>query len=214
MEIKIIKTTWSPTDLKHNTYVVIEGDKCIVIDAGAPLEEVRNVTDAKIEAVFITHGHFDHIQYIEEYDKLGAPIYVNEKTLDFFKNPKKNVSDIFKCYLTFDVKNTKIVKEGDIIEVLGSTVKCFETPGHSEDGMCYLFDNKELFSGDTLFSIAIGRTDLETASNNQMIESLLKLDKLNYVGLYSGHGRISSKEEQNSKTAYWINLLNEKNKEI
>lgn len=214
MEIKTIKTTWSPTDLKHNTYVVIEGDKCIIIDAGAPLEEVRKITDARIEAVFITHGHFDHVQYIEEYDNLGVPIYVNEKTLDFFANPKKNVSDIFKTNLTYSVKNTKTVKEGEIIPVLNSTMKCFETPGHSEDGMCYLLDEKQLFSGDTLFSIAIGRTDLETSSDKQMIESLLKLDKLNYEGLYSGHGRISSKEEQNTKTDYWINLLNEKNKEI
>lgn len=213
MEIKTIKTAWSPTDLKHNTYVVIEGDKCIIIDAGAPLEEVKNVTDAEIVAVFITHGHFDHVQYIEEYDKLGVPIYVNEKTLDFFSDPQKNVSDIFKSNLTFNVENTVTVKDGDIIEVLGTTMKCLETPGHSEDGMCYLFGGIELFSGDTLFSIAIGRTDLETASDKQMIDSLLKLDKLDYAGLYSGHGRISSKEEQNTKTAYWINLLNGKDKE-
>ena len=213
MEIKTIKTAWSPTDLKHNTYVAIEDDKCIVIDAGAPLEEVRNATNAEIEAVFITHGHFDHIEYIEEYDKLNVPIYVNKKTLNFFKDPKKNVSNLLNTDLTYNVKNTKIVKDGDIIEILGKTVKCIETPGHSEDGMCYLVGN-ELFSGDTLFSIAIGRTDLETADEKQMIDSLLKLDKLDYNGLYSGHGRISSKEEQDSKIDYWINLLNEKNKEI
>lgn len=213
MEIKTVKTAWSPTDLKHNTYVIEEDDKCVIIDAGAPLEEVRNVTNAEIEAVFITHGHFDHIEYIEEYDKLGVPIYVNKKTLDFFKSPKKNVSDFFKTSLTFDVKNTKIVKDGDVIPVLDTTIKCIETPGHSEDGMCYLINN-ELFSGDTLFSIAIGRTDLETASEKQMIDSLLKLDKLDYNGLYAGHGRVSSKEEQNTKTDYWINLLSGKNKEI
>lgn len=214
MEIKTIKTAWSPTDLKHNTYIVIEDDKCVVIDAGAPLEEVRNVTDAEIEAVFITHGHFDHVQYIEEYDKLNVPIYVNKKTLDFFKSPKKNVSDIFKCNLTFNVENTKIVKEGDIIPVLNSTIKCFETPGHSEDGMCYLFDQKQLFSGDTLMSIAVGRSDLETSSTKALINSLNKLDTLNYNNLYCGHGRASTKEEQNKKIDYWINLLNKKNKEM
>jgi len=213
MQIKTIKTAWSPTDLKHNTYIVEEDDKCVIIDAGAPLEEVRNVTNAKIEAVFITHGHFDHIEYIEEYDKLNIPIYINEKTLDFFKSLKKNVSDIFKRTKIFDVKNTKIVKDGDVIPVLDTIMKCIETPGHSEDGMCYLINN-ELFSGDTLFSIAIGRTDLETADEKQMIDSLIKLDKLNYNGLYSGHGRISNKEEQNTKTDYWINLLSEKDKEI
>lgn len=213
MEIKTIKTAWSPTDLKHNTYIIEEDNNCIIIDAGAPLEEVKKVTDAKILAMFITHGHFDHIQYIEQYDKLNIPIYVNEKTLDFFNDPKKNVSSLFNTNLTYNVKNVKIVKDSDIIKVLCKSVKCIETPGHSEDGMCYLIEN-ELFSGDTLFSIAIGRTDLETASEKQMIESLQKLDKLDYNGLYSGHGRISNKEEQNSKIDYWINLLSEKDKQI
>lgn len=213
MEIKTVKTAWSATDLKHNTYVIEEKGKCVIIDAGAPLEDVKNATNSEIKAVFITHGHFDHIEFIEEYAQLNVPIYINEKTINFFSNSLKNASNYFGANFIYNVKNTKIVKDGDVIKIDGITIKCIETPGHSEDGMSYLI-NDNLFSGDTLFSIAVGRTDLETADEKQMIESLLKLKSLKYNGLYPGHGRISSKEEQDSKIDYWINLLNEKNKEM
>lgn len=211
MNLKTIKTVWSEKDLKQNTYIIEEDEGCIIIDAGAPLSEVLKETDKEIVAVFITHGHFDHINYIEEYDKLNIPIYCHKLTAEFLTNSVYNASSLWDSVI-FKVNNLKFVEDGDEISVLNKTIKCFSTPGHSSDGMCYLYDNKDLFSGDTLFSIAIGRTDLETANTQEMIESLLKIDNIPYVNLYAGHGRASTKEEQSKKLNYWINLL--KGKEI
>ena len=86
MEIKTIKTDWGIGEMKQNTHVIIGDKTCVVIDAGSPLQDAKNLTPLPIEAVFITHGHFDHVEYIEEYDKLGVPIYACEEILRFFNN--------------------------------------------------------------------------------------------------------------------------------
>lgn len=211
MEIKTIKTIWSEKDLKHNTHIIETENGCVLIDAGASIESVKELCDKPIEAVFITHGHFDHIQYIEDYDELGIPIYINEKTKDFFVNPKKNVSDLFDGDVyTYDVESVKTVKNGDKVAVLGMNIKCYETPGHSEDGMCYVLNDEILFSGDTLFSIAVGRTDLYTGNVDQLIKSLTKIQRLKYSTLYAGHGRQSTKEEQSYNIPKWKKELKNK----
>ena len=92
MKIETIKTLWSENELKQNTYVVVGDSSCVVIDAGCPLAKIREITDKPIEAVFITHGHYDHIEYIEEYDKLGVPIFCCYLTENFLN---KMVTDGF-----------------------------------------------------------------------------------------------------------------------
>lgn len=207
MQIETIKTLWSENDLKQNTYVVIGESSCVVVDAGCPLAQVKEITNKPIEAVFITHGHFDHIEYIEEYDKLGVPIFCNYLTESFLDDSILNVSKLLKTPSTYEVHNLNLVKDNDEIPLWGGVVKCFHTPGHSVDGMCYLFFDKILFSGDTVFSIAVGRYDLKTSSCEQLIESLERIDKINYTMLYPGHGRYSNKEEQVKNIPHWITIL-------
>ncbi len=207
MKIETIKTLWSESDLKQNTYVVIGPNSCVIIDAGCPLSMVRDVTDKPIEAVFVTHGHFDHIEYIEEYDKLGVPIFCNYLTENFLDDDVLNVSRLLKSPMTFKVHNLSFVKDNDEIPLWNGVVKCIHTPGHSIDGMCYLFFDEVLFSGDTVFSIAVGRYDLKTSNKEQLVESLRRIDKLKYKMMYAGHGRYSDKEEQNINIPRWITEL-------
>lgn len=61
-----------------------------------------------------------------------------------------------------------------------------ETPGHSSDSVCYLYD-QILFSGDTLFHNGIGRTDFDDSNPELMIDSLKKIEELNYDILCPGH---------------------------
>lgn len=206
MQVQTIKTTWAIGQLKQNTYIVSNDEGCILIDAGCSLEEVRAVCDKPIKAVFLTHGHFDHVLKIEEYDKFGIPLYANEKTQNFFKDYNLNASFVPEC--VFSVGNIVPVKDGDEIEVLGMKIKCFETPGHSADSMCFLIKNT-LFSGDTVFSVAVGRTDLLSGNIDEQIKSLTKVKELEYETLFSGHGRASTKEEQNTNIDKWINILKE-----
>lgn len=206
MEIKTIKTSWGSGEMKQNTYVV-EGDKtCVVIDAGAQLWQVQELTDKPIEAVFITHGHFDHVDYIEEYDKLGVPIYASKHLKDVLFDEILNVSG----HKSYKVKNIVTIEDDNVIEALTGDIKCMETPGHSEDSMCYLLNNQILFSGDTVFSIAVGRTDLPTGNSKELIKSLNRILNLDYITLFTGHGRPSDKQEQNKNIPKWIDYLTKK----
>lgn len=207
MKIETIKTLWSENELKQNTYVLIGESSCVLIDAGCPLEKIREVVDKPIEAIFITHGHFDHIEYIEEYDKLGVPIFCSYLTENFLDDSVMNVSALLKTPMTFKVKNLHLIKDNDEIPLWGGVVKCIHTPGHTIDGMCYLFFDEILFSGDTLFSIAVGRYDLKTSNLEQLYESLERLKNIKFNLLFPGHGRASNYDEQKLNIENWLKRL-------
>jgi glyoxylase-like metal-dependent hydrolase (beta-lactamase superfamily II) len=95
------------------------------------------------------------------------------------------------------------VKENDIIELLGYKFKIIETPGHTLGSICYLMDDKILFSGDTLFNGSIGRTDFPNGDYNKMVKSLNKLKNLpGYIIVYPGHGEATTIEEEISYNPY------------
>ena len=210
MNIQTIKTIWAEGELKQNTHVIINDESCVVVDAGCPLDQVRAVCDKPIKAVLLTHGHFDHIQYVNEYDKLGVPIYASEHIVEMLSDTQKNVS-FWHTPTIFNIDNLQLLQDGDEIMLDGYDIRCYHTPGHSIDSMCYLVDNRYLFSGDTVFSVAVGRTDLPTGDVDTLIQSLNKVLSIEFEELYTGHGRNSKKEEQLINIPKWIERLKEMN---
>ena len=209
MNIQTIKIKWAENELSQNTHIVEFENSCVVIDAGCSVEKIKSITNKPIKAVFITHGHFDHILYIEEYDKLNIPIYVNEHILELFEDQTKNASLMFGCSKIFKVKNLNFVCDNQEIEIDNHKIKCLCTPGHSVDSMSFIIDNN-LFSGDTVFSVAVGRDDLPTSNTLELIKSLKRILNLDYNFLYTGHGRPSDKVEQKTNIPKWIDYLNKK----
>ena len=196
-------------ELGQNTHVIEFENCCVVIDTGCSVEKIKTITNKPIKAVFITHGHFDHILYIEEYDKLNIPIYANKHILELLEDPTKNASLMFGCGKTFKVNNIKFVDDNQDIEIENYIIKCLYTPGHSIDSMSFIIDNN-LFSGDTVFSVAVGRDDLPTSNAQELIKSLKRILNLDYNLLYTGHGRPSEKCEQKTNIPKWIDYLSRK----
>lgn len=211
MDIKTIKTIWAEGELKQNTHVLEFDDFIVVVDAGCSLAQVRDVSELPIRALLVTHGHYDHMQYIEEYDKLGISIYASEEIVEFLEDDEKNVSR-WHTPTKFKLDNLITLKDGDKIELDNHIINCYHTPGHTKDSMCYILDDKYLFSGDTLFSVAVGRTDLPTGDIYVMIKSLENLMNHYFELVYTGHGRNSSKEEQKINIPKWIERLKEMSK--
>ncbi len=207
MNINTIKLKWAENELSQNTHIVELENCCVVIDAGCGVETIKEITNKPIEAVFLTHGHFDHVKAIEEYSELNIPIYANEHVIELLNDSTKNVSLLFNQPKQFNIKNINFVEDGEEIEIYGHIIKCLHTPGHSIDSMCYLLDDEMLFSGDTVFSVAVGRDDLPTANTNELIKSLNRILNLYYITLFTGHGRPSDKEEQRINIPKWINNL-------
>lgn len=204
MEIKTIKTKWSDGELKQNTYIVEFEDFAIMIDAGCSLEAVTELTQKPIKAMFITHGHFDHVLHIEEFDQNGFKIYGQKDLKHVISDKDLNVSYV----KSFHIQNFQPIENDCVIDVDGVKVECYLTPGHSIDGVVYKIGDN-LFSGDTVFSIAVGRTDLAGGNPQQLIESLDKIQTIDYKVLLPGHGRTSTKNEQIENIKKWQKFLKE-----
>ena len=78
---------------------------------------------------------------------------------------------------------------GDVIDIGSHRLEVIETPGHTRGGVCYLDDvTSSLFSGDTLFSDSVGRTDFNGGSKASLINSIKYLRDTAFKDLYPGHG--------------------------
>lgn len=214
MNVNTIKIKWAENELSQNTHVVEFENSCIVIDAGCSVEKIKEITNKQIKAVFLTHGHFDHIKNIEEYDKLNIAIYAHKNILELLTDEIKNASSLFHQPCKFKIENLNFVEDNEDIKIDNHTIKCLHTSGHSIDSMCYLMDNETLFSGDTVFSVAVGRDDLPTGNTNELIKSLNRILNIDYNSLFTGHGRPSDKQEQKTNLPKWIDYLSNKSKII
>jgi len=178
-----------------NCYFVYEEgkQKALVFDPADKGDYIYNGLKDKgfsVEAILLTHGHFDHIWGLEALKELsGAKVYAWEEEREVCENASVNVSaDTGRpCAVRADF----YLKDGEEITLGGMSCRLIATPGHTKGSCCYYFeDDKILISGDTLFRESVGRTDLPTGSMGTLVrsvkEKLLPLPE--DVKVYPGHG--------------------------
>ena len=87
--------------------------------------------------------------------------------------------------------------------MLGKTaIKYISTPGHTQGSGCFIDDNC-IFTGDTLMKLSMGRTDLPTGDDDDMLKSLKRLYNLNEnYTVYPGHGDSSTLEYEKKYNPY------------
>ncbi|MGG1516718.1 MBL fold metallo-hydrolase [Paenibacillus oryzisoli] len=178
-----------------NAYLLSDPEtkKGIIIDPGMqPKSLIRKIADLDIEAILLTHAHFDHIGGVEEIRKLKkCPVYVHDLESDWLMNPKKNGSARWpELGALIECEPAEYaLDEGQTLKFLGIELKVFHTPGHSPGSVSFLWD-KHLFCGDVLFKLSVGRTDLPGGDHNTLLDSIQeKLFLLDDdVVVYPGHG--------------------------
>lgn len=174
-----------------NCYIVIDEDtrEAGIIDPGGDeikLEEIIKSLDIKPKFILLTHAHVDHVGAVEYLSKLlNIPFYMHESEVKYIENDNYVFGNIRKADGYLD-ENTELYLGNHRINVI-------HTPGHTEGGVCFLID-KNLFSGDTLFQGAIGRTDFSGGDFGKIISSIkTKLLPLgDDITVYPGHGPKSS----------------------
>lgn len=172
-----------------------EGDKkhALVFDPADNGEHLYNkLKDAgfEVSAIFLTHGHFDHILGVKKLKELsGASVYANVAEKEVLTDVNKNCTNqIGKPY---DVDADVYLKDGEEITLASITLKMIATPGHTIGSCCYYIEEMgTLVCGDTLFEQSVGRTDLPTGSESTLIRSIRgKLFVLpEETQCYPGHG--------------------------
>lgn len=183
--------------LQTNCYVVwAQGSQtCAVIDPGDEAERIIQNVEQKgltVEAVLLTHGHFDHVGGVKKLHQLtNCKVYMNIKELAL---PEQlTAGSLFY---------THTYTQGDTVTAGGVTFRVLETPGHSEGSVCLLCD-QTIFSGDTLFAGSCGRTDLPTGSWSTINRSLRQLAQLpGEYTVYPGHGPATTMNEEREYNPY------------
>ncbi|MCL2093511.1 MAG: MBL fold metallo-hydrolase [Treponema sp.] len=184
---------------------------CVVIDPGdeAPLLIKRLDELGWIPRyIFLSHGHFDHLfalpDLIEHYNKfLDTPPQVGIHRLDVqylgkdaYGAHQESVRAATGSSAYLDPL-WKPLPEADLIFEEGSQAGPFQilhVPGHTPGSVCF-YDREGglLFSGDTLFRMGRGRTDLPGGNEEQLHQSLARLLSMDKgTKVYPGHGAVTS----------------------
>ncbi|MGQ3480047.1 MBL fold metallo-hydrolase [Paenibacillus sp. TY11] len=181
--------------LQTNAYL-LQGDdpqRAVIIDPGMnPGPLLRAIEPLTIEAILLTHAHFDHIGGVEEIrNAKGCPVYLHALEQDWLTSPKLNGSLMWpEAGPPISTEPAEYdLAEGQQLNLIGHTFKVFHTPGHSPGSVSFLC-GKDLFSGDVLFRQGVGRTDLTGGRERDLYDSIQ--NKLFPLGddviVYCGHG--------------------------
>ena len=155
--------------LEENCYIVSNGQTCLVVDPGSESNKILNEIKSrglKVIGFLITHSHFDHVGALSELSREFP-----EAVVVTYKTKGEMSIGLFKF-------------------------KIIETPGHTDDSVCYYFDNNDvLFSGDFLFKGTIG--NFPENMEDEMVKSLnvFKYMSTN-VDVYPGHGEKTTVKEE------------------
>lgn len=187
-ELDIRTVTGGPLDV--NTYVVgcKAGKSCVLIDPGAEEDRVAEaVAGRRVDAVLLTHAHFDHMLHAQPWFDRGAKLYVHALDAQALRSPALNLSQVVNLSLVLPKADVEL-HDGDLVCDAGLELTVLHTPGHTPGGVCYL-SGDTLFCGDTLFYRSYGRIDLPGGDAQEMAASLARLMQLPAETVaYPGHG--------------------------
>ena len=181
-----------------NMFLAYIGNEVFVIDPSVSPEALKYELPM-ISGILITHGHYDHIKYVDEWHAKypKAPIYMHPDDDDLLKDPGANCSYMDGITKVFDFPHEK--PEGTLV-FDKVEVRVITTPGHTMGSVCYMFTEKGekyMFTGDTVFAGSVGRTDMIGGSYRTLMESVEKISRLpSDTHIYPGHGLDSTIEEE------------------
>lgn len=186
---------------QENTYVVSdETNEAVIIDCGILFTNEHNelinyITENKLKPVLLlsTHGHIDHnfgIDTIVEKYKIRPMVHHGDSSL---MNRLAEQSLAFCNYrLTNEMPSvSRYLSDSDILHFGSHEIKVIHTPGHSPGSVIFYIESEQTaFTGDTIFKMSIGRTDLEGGSYNDIVNSLRKIitELQDTTVLLPGHG--------------------------
>jgi hydroxyacylglutathione hydrolase len=169
------------------------GDRAIIVDPGdeAPrLLEAIGDEGLKLEAILLTHTHFDHVGAVAGLARAtGAPVYCPRLEVVALQDINAFVPwPGFGPFESWDPEET--VEGGETLELAGLTFDVLFTPGHSPGHVTYsVRDEDALLSGDVLFEGSVGRVDFPGGDGPTLLRSIaMLLDRFgDETTVYPGH---------------------------
>ncbi len=182
--------------LQANCYLLYDypgGTGAIVDPGGDPIPLFHHIErlDLTIVAILNTHAHFDHIaaNAIVKAQFPEAQLMLHRD--DFPLLAQGGGAGWFDLLYIPSPPADHALEDGEAVSVGGLTLRVLHTPGHTPGSLCfYIPKDGALFSGDTLFKGAVGRTDLPGGDARQLTASLRRIiaEIPAETILYPGHG--------------------------
>ena len=181
--------------LDANSYLVYddESKNGLIIDLGGDFFKIKAEAERLgviLKAVLFTHGHFDHTSGGADAKRLGVPVYVSKEDENKLSGENALAREFGFDFVPF--KADKTFSDGEVLNIGGIEVKAIKTAGHTEGSYCFIIGDK-LFTGDTLFYLSFGRSDLAGGNFQELKKSLYKLFSMEKdYEVLAGHGRKTS----------------------
>ncbi|QEK12655.1 MBL fold metallo-hydrolase [Crassaminicella thermophila] len=201
--------------LETNGYVIYDENtlEAFIIDPGDEPKTFIDYIDRnnlKPIGIILTHYHYDHIGAVLELKKkYNIPTYIHKKDAEGLKDPYKNHS-ISNFRKAISIISDRIVVDGDVIKAGEIVLEVIHTPGHTPGGICLKVKNENIiFTGDTIFNIDLGRTDLEGGNYSEMKNSIRnKISKWDDdIIIYPGHGDSASMAYVRKKNMEFLDIM-------
>jgi hydroxyacylglutathione hydrolase len=179
--------------VQENCYIVradAGSTSALIVDPGDEPERLLGAVDAlgvQIDAILLTHCHFDHIGAVAPVARVtGAPVYCPQIERPVLADVMRWVPPGFGPFESYEADHA--LAGGERLNLAGLDIEVIFTPGHSPGHLTYAIPGA-LLSGDVLFQGSVGRVDLpggDWATLERSIEGLLTAFPADTV-VYPGH---------------------------
>lgn len=190
-QVEVHRVSVGPVD--NRVYVVRcrqTGDGLLIDAANEHDRLLELCRHLDVRTVVETHGHWDHIQAVEQVRAAGYRVAVG--TADAAMLP------------SYD----DLIEDDSILEIGRLRLRTIHTPGHTAGSICFQLEGSPLlFTGDTLFPGGPGNTSFEGSSFEQIIESIDRRLFSPYTAetlVYPGHGEETTLGTERPHLQEWV----------
>ncbi len=166
----------------------------VAIDPGEGAAAMADAVEAEglaLEAVLLTHAHFDHIEGVAEIvQRTGAPVYLHPDARPWYDRAPEQAA-MFGMRIATPPPPSHTLAHGQLLELGGARFEVRDAPGHAPGHVIlYVAEAGVAFVGDVVFQGSIGRTDLPGGDFQQLMRSIREqvLTLPDETVLYPGHG--------------------------
>lgn len=144
-----------------------------------------------LEALILTHGHWDHMLDGARFNEEGIPVWAHEADREWIENPQMQSPFMLPGLDVRPISISRFLGQGEVLDLMGYPAEVRHVPGHAPGNILIYFpEQKVAFVGDVIFAGSVGRYDLPGADGATLARSIREqiYTLPDDTTLYPGHG--------------------------